>query len=97
MTTAETILRLSEIEAERARLSDEAQRLIAALAGTRPGEPDAPSPDTPTPAKASQHLVALKRAAGDYGMTDRRMKRWAMKTGALRKLSGRLMVDVSVL
>lgn len=102
--TPELHRRLAEIEAARrrhvdalSRLSAEAQKLIAALAGAGPGAPDATSPDTPTPPIDLDNLASIPQAAADFGVSDKTLRKWARKHSAIVTIGGRVYADVSIL
>lgn len=87
---SDLITRLREIAAERQRLADEEADLLHLLAG------DA----TPSPASVPllvKNLVPLKKAAGEFGVSEKRMRRWAEASGARRMIAGRILVDMSKL
>ncbi|RTL82494.1 MAG: hypothetical protein EKK29_16430 [Hyphomicrobiales bacterium] len=44
-----------------------------------------------------KELVPLKKAAGEFGVTEKRMNRWAESAGARRMIAGRILIDVSKL
>ncbi len=98
----DSVFRLSEIAATQAALADEAQRILAALAGAAPGAGEATTPDTPSEtdigmetsdAPSPKGLIALKCAAHQWDMTERRFKPFADRHGALHKIGGRWMID----
>lgn len=100
--------RLAEIERERrqhvdalSRLSDESAAIIAALAGAseRAGDHDegagAECHDAVT--INFDDLETIPRAAADYGVTDKTLRRWARKHGAIVHIGGRVYVDTVIL
>lgn len=90
MTAFDPIARLREIAAERQRLADEEAHLLDMLAGVA-------TPSAASIRALAQNFRPLKVAAGEFGVSQRRMQRWATGAGALRKVAGRLLVDVAIL
>ncbi len=89
----DSVFRLSEIAATQAALADEAQRILADLAGAGPGAGEAPSLDAQEPPIDLSNLIALKVAAARWGRSVRNIKKIAADHGALAKVGGRNMVD----
>ena len=87
--------RLAEIARQQSELAAEAQHLIAAMAakperaadhvdGVDHHDDDAPSPG---------NLIAVKPAAHEWRMTEKRLRRIAASHEALHKIGGRWMID----
>jgi hypothetical protein len=91
--------RLAEIARQQAELAAEAQRLIAALAGEpeRAADHDAGA-DNPAGGTINfDDLETIPCAAADYGVTDKTLRRWARKHGAIVHIGGRVYVDTVIL
>lgn len=91
--------RLAEIARMQSDLAAEAAALIAALAGEpeRVADHDAGA-DNPAGGTINiDDLETIPRAAADYSVTDKTLRRWARKHGAIVHIGGRVYVDTVIL
>jgi hypothetical protein len=89
MMDFDPISRLREIAAERQRLAEEEAHLLDMLAGA--------APSAPCVSLLVKDLRPLKQAAGEFGVSEKRMRRWAANAGARRLIAGRVLVDIAIL
>lgn len=87
--------RLAEIAAEQTRLAAEASAIIAALAGDpeRAADHDADADHHVVDTLSPGNLIAVKPAAHEWRMTEKRLRRIAADHRALHKVGGRWMID----
>lgn len=88
--------RLAEIARMQSELATEAAALIAAMS-EEPGIAADHDEGTDCPAINLDNLETIPRAAADYGVTDKTLRGWARKHGAIVQVGGRVYVDTVIL